>query len=107
MPLIPLKQDVYVRKNISEKHNGWNQKDYADPVLYKVRATEKIEVVTNERGEEKTATVKLMFDKLPDITYKDLISFTNELGVTIEREPLSIKPIRMVNGKPALTTIHL
>lgn len=107
MAIVPLKQTVTVRKWLADNDDGWSVEDWSEPITYKVRATERVEIVTNPIGEEKTASVKLLFDKLPDITYVDEITYINELDVKITRTPLSIKPIRMVNGKPTLTAIHL
>lgn len=107
MPIIPLKQHAYVEKWTDGNDDGWGTGGFGEPIEYKVRASETIEKVTNQLGEEVVASVKLIFDKLPDISYADRISFTNENGVTISREPLSMKPIRMVNGKPTLTAIYL
>lgn len=107
MAIIPLKQKASVRKYIADNNDGWATDDYAEPVEYAVRATERFEVVTNQLGEEATASVKLLFDKMPDINYNDIVSYTNELGVTIERKPISIKYTRMINGKPTLTSMFL
>lgn len=107
MAIIPLKQKVYVRKLITETTDGWGVETLGEPIEYRTRATEQIEKVTNQLGEEVTASVKIHFDKVPDIAYDDYVSFTNENGVKIERQPLSIRPIRMVNGKPTLTVVHL
>lgn len=107
MAIIPLKQTVTVRKWLADNDDGWANEDWSAPTTYKVRATEKVEIVTNQLGEEKTASVKLLFDKLPDITYADEITYINEMDVKVTRTPLSIKPIRMINGKPTLTAIYL
>ncbi len=107
MAIVPLKQTVYVRKLITDTNDGWDVDTHGEPIEYKARATEKVETVTNQLGDEVTASVKILFDKLPDISYDDIVSFTNELGVKIEHQPLSIRPIRMVNGKPTLTAVHL
>lgn len=107
MPIVPLKQKAFVRKYIADNNDGWATDNYAEPVEYTVRATERFQVVTNRLGVEATASVKLLFDKLPDINYNDIVSYTNELGDTIEREPISIKPTRMINGKPTLTSVFL
>lgn len=107
MAIVPLKQTVYVRKLITDTSDGWDVEEYGEPIEYKARATEQVEKVMNQLGEEVTASVKILFDKLPDISYDDIVSFTNELGVKIERQPLSIRPVRMVNGKPTLTAVHL
>lgn len=107
MAIIPLKQTVQVRKLINIEDDGWSDEMWSQPITHKVRATEKVEIVMNALGEEKTASVKLLLDKLPNIAYTDEITFENELGVKITRTPLSIKPIRMINGKPTLTAIYL
>lgn len=107
MAIVPLKQKAFVRKYIADNNDGWATDDYAEPVEYTVRATERFEVVTNQLGEEVTASLKLLFDKMPDVGYDDMFSFTNELGHTIERKPISIKYTRMVNGKVALTSVFL
>lgn len=107
MPLIPLKQTVMVRIWTEGSNDGWDAGGYGEPIEFKVRASETIEKVTNELGEEVVASVKLTFDKLPAIGYNDEITYTNENGVTIKRTPLSIKSTRMINGKPTLTTIYL
>jgi len=107
MAIVPLKQTVYVRKLITDTSDGWDVETHGEPIEYKARATEQVEKVMNQLGEEVTSSVKILFDKLPDINYDDIVSFTNELGVKIERQPLSIRPIRMVNGKPTLTAVHL
>lgn len=107
MAIIPLKQTVTVRKLVKVDDDGWDEETWSEPITHKVRATEKVEIVMNALGEEKTASVKLLFDKLPDIAYTDEITYENELGVKITRTPLSIKPIRMVNGKSTLTAVHL
>jgi len=107
MPMLPLRQKAFVRKYIADNNDGWATDDYAEPIEYAVRATERFEVVTNQLGEEVTASVKLTFDKMPDVGYDDMFSYTNELGHTIERKPISIKPTRMINGKATLTSVFL
>jgi len=107
MPLIPLKQTVTVRSFSDGNDDGWGTGGYGEPIEYKVRASETIERVKNQFGEEVVASVKLTFDKYPAIGYDDEITYTNENGVTIQRKPLSIKPTRMINGKATLTAIYL
>jgi len=107
MAIIPLKQKAFVRKYIADINDGWATDDYATPVEYAVRATERFDIVTNQLGEEVTASLKLMFDKMPDVGYDDMFSYTNEHGSTIERKPRSIKYTRMINGKATLTSVFL
>ncbi|WP_232696174.1 hypothetical protein [Brevibacillus daliensis] len=61
----------------------------------------------NQLGVEVVSGVQLMFDKLPNIAYNDVIEYTNELDVAIKRTPVKIEPVRMVNGKPTLTFVYL
>lgn len=107
MAIIPLKQTATVRKYNSNYNDGWDVEQYGDAIEFKVRATEKFELVTNQLGEEITSSVKLTFDKFPDIGYDDLVAYENEHGDRIERKPIAIKPVRMVNGKPTLTGVWL
>lgn len=107
MAIIPLRQTVEVRKPIPDDGDGWHEEGYGEPTVYKVRATERVEIVTNKLGEERASTVKLYFNKMPDISYNDEITFVNELGVEFKREPLSIRPLRLINGKPTLTVVFL
>lgn len=51
------------------------------------------------------ATARILLDKLADISETDTISFTNELGQTIERKPKEINVKRNVSGKPMLTEV--
>lgn len=116
MALLPLKQTVTVRKKITGGDDGWEVETWSEPITMKCRATETIKTVSSSSlsdglrrnvDEQITATLVLLFDKLPDIDYDTLITFTNELGVTISRTPVLIQPIRMINGKPSMTEVHL
>ena len=107
MAIIPLKQKVYVRKMTTQTDDGWDTEVLGEPIEYKARVVETVEVVTNQLGEQVTSTVKILFDKVPNITYQDYISFTNEVEIKTERQPISIRPIRMINGKPTLTVVNL
>lgn len=98
---------VTVEKWSNGNNDGWDSGGFGEPIEYKVRASETIEKVKNKLGEEVVASVKLYFDKLPEISYDDRITYTNENGVKISREPLSMRPIRMINGKPTLTAVYL
>lgn len=107
MAIIPLKQTAYIRKYTANNNNGWAEDDYAEEVAVDVRATEKFETITDRFGETVISSVKLTFDKFPDLNYDDMFRFTNENGITIESKPLSIRPVRMINGKAVLTTVYL
>lgn len=59
----------------------------------------------SREGEVVVAEARIMLDKLVDIRYDDEISFTNELGETITRNPKEINVKRNVAGKPILTEV--
>lgn len=105
MAIVPLKQRILVHK--PQETNEWGESTPGEIIEYKCRADERTDVVKNPQGVEVVSGVQLMLDKLPAITYDDVIEFTNEIGVTVKRKPLKIEPIRMPNGKPTLTQVYL
>lgn len=105
MPLIPLKQTVSITKPGTD--DGWGGTTPGVVVPYKARVSEETNVVTNQYGEEATTSLRIIFDKLPDVSYDDVITYTNELGVTVERKPVSIEVKRGINGKPLLTEVFV
>ena len=105
MAIVPLKQRVTVHK--PSETNDWGETTPGAIVEYKCRADEKTEIIKNQHGVEVVSSVQIMFDKLPDIAYNDVIEYTNELDVTVKRKPEKIEPIRMPNGKPTLTMVYL
>lgn len=106
MALVPLKQTVVVTK-ASGGTDGWGKPVPGVDVPHKVRATEETRVVTNQAGEEAVTQARIIFDKLPDLSYDDAITFENELGVTIKRSPVRIEVKRGLNGKPLITEVFL
>lgn len=105
MAIIPLKQTVIVTKPGTS--DGWGGSVPGVSITYKVRVSERTEIVKNQVGEEAVSSMTIIFDKLPDIRYDDVITYTNELGDTIERTPLAIEPKRMLNGKPIITEVYV
>lgn len=105
MAVIPLKQTVLVHKPAIV--DDWGEVTALPPITLKCRADERTEVVKNPQGAEVVTGVQLMFDKLPNITYDDVIEYKNELDVAVKRKPVKIEPIRMPNGKPTLTAVYL
>ena len=103
--MIPLKQTVLIHKPAIV--DDWGEVTAHPPITLKCRADEKTEVVKNPQGAEVVSGVQLMFDKLPAISYDDVIEYTNEIGVAVKRKPVKIEPIRMPNGKPTLTAVYL
>lgn len=105
MALIPLKQTATIYK--PDIVDDWGEVTSHPPITLKCRADEKTVVTKNPQGAEVVSSVQLMFDKLPAISYDDVIEYKNELDVTIKRKPENIEPIRMISGKPTLTQVYL
>lgn len=106
MALISMKQKS-TRKRPGAKDDWGNVVSEPSELVMKCRAEETETVVQNALGEEVVSDVYFLFDKLADIRYDDEISYTNELGVTVERTPIKIKPVRMPNGKAILTQVYV
>lgn len=106
MALIPLKQSVTIIRE--GETDEWGEV-ITPPVLFtlKCRVDEDTKIVKNSIGDEVVAGLEIVFNKLPDIRMSDFIEYTNELDVTVKRTPIKIEPVRMVNGKPALTVVYL
>lgn len=105
MAIIPLKQTITVAK--SAGLDGWGEPILGDELTFKARVTETTKVVTNSTGEEATATLRIVLDKLADISYDDAITYENELGVIVTREPLKIEVKRHISGRPILTEVFV
>ena len=104
MALIPLKQTItVVPPGIRDE---WGNSVRGVPYTLKARVDEVTATVQNQVGDEVLSGFTIMLDKLADLSYDHEIIFTNELGVTIKRKPIKIEPIRMINGKAALTTVY-
>lgn len=105
MSIVPMKQTVMVTK--ADGTDGWGETAPGAKRTYKVRAVEETKVVVNKVGEEAVTSARFIFDKLPDIAYDDVITYTNELGVKIAREPVRIEVKRGVGGKPLVTEVYV
>ncbi|OME86920.1 hypothetical protein BK120_08330 [Paenibacillus sp. FSL A5-0031] len=105
MPIIPMKQTITVTK--AGKLDGWAAPTPGEEITYKARVTEETNVVTNKLGEEAVAKLRITLDKLADISYDDVITYTNELDVTVTKKPLSIVPKRMLNGRAIVTEVFV
>ncbi|WP_340028999.1 hypothetical protein MHB71_05120 [Paenibacillus sp. FSL H7-0940] len=105
MPLVAMNQTITVTK--AGASDGWGDKTDDVVVVYKARVTEQTKTVVNTFGEEAVSSMTILLDKLPDISYDDTITYTNELGVTIARKPIAIKPKRMYSGRPGLTEVNV
>lgn len=105
MAIIPLKQTITITKPSGS--DGWGGTVPGSEQTYKARVTETTKVVTNKAGEEAVATLRIILDKLADVSYDDTITYSNELGVTVERTPLKIEIKRHISGKPLLTEVFV
>ncbi|WP_252431376.1 hypothetical protein [Peribacillus butanolivorans] len=105
MAMVPMKQSVIIqRKGVADE---WGEGGAVTSFTLKCRVDERTQVVQNQIGDEVVSGMEILFNKLPDVRYDDVIEYTNELGVTIKRTPIKIEPVRMINGKPTLTAVHL
>ena len=113
MPIIPLKQKITVKRvktvndPISDMYDGWGQPIPGDEITLDARVTEETKVVTNQAGEEAVTSLRIILDKLADVSYDDVITYTNETGVAVARKPVRIEIKRMLSGKPILTEVYL
>lgn len=105
MAIIPLKQSVTITRPGLD--SGWGHAAPGEVIPLKARVVEETRVVKNEVGEEVISSMSAIFDKLPSISYGDILTFTNEFGVTVSRKPLSIEPRRGISGKAVLTEVFV
>ncbi|WP_019241510.1 MULTISPECIES: hypothetical protein [Bacillus] len=104
MALLPLKQTITIKRE--GELDEWGESTGSSTSTLKCRVDESSKVVQNSLGNEVVAGMEITLNKLADIKYGDQIEYTNELGVTILREPIRIEVVRMINGKPVLTTVY-
>ena len=104
MAMIPLKQTITVtRPGVVDE---WGEGGTPTTFTLKCRVDERTQIVQNQLGDEVVSGMEILLDKLADIRYDDVIKYTNELGVTVERTPMKIEPVRMINGKPVMTAVY-
>lgn len=105
MAIIPLKQTVEVTK--AGVSDGWGNAVPGEVVTLKARVTEETNIVTNQAGEEAVTGLRIILDKLADISYDDVITYTNELDVTVARKPVKIGIKRWLSSKAAITELFV
>lgn len=108
MAVIAMRQTIMVKR--SEELDEWGKPVYNDLITLKCRIDEGSQLrqyrsAGTTSSETIVATARIMLDKLADIRETDTISFTNELGQTIERTPKEINVKRGPSGKPMLTEV--
>lgn len=112
MPIIPMRQIIQVSRDSSSELNRWGNPKAPKKFELKCRIDEGSNVVSSRtpgvvKGEEVVATARILIDKLADVKYQDVLSFTNELGETVQRKPKEINVRRNIGGKPILTEVIL
>jgi hypothetical protein len=113
MAVLPMKQTVTIIRSgdhVDDWLDEWGNPQESESFELKCRVEEGSQLtsyrsvgVTN--SEIIVASARILFDKLADIRQTDTIVFTNELGITIERNPKEINVKRGPSGKPIMTEV--
>lgn len=108
MGYFPTKQNVTIERGIGEL-DIYGKQTYSSLRQLKCRAVEGSHITVDRDSQVNGATIvcdlKLLFDKLADITYSDHITYTNELGTVFAGKAKKIKIQRDFAGKPVLTEV--
>jgi hypothetical protein len=107
MAIVAMKQTITVKRGGAL--DDWGNPTVGETFNLKCSVSEgstlmKVRSQGISQGDEVVADARILLDKLADIRYTDTISFTNELGETIERNPKEIN-VKRLNGKPLLTEV--
>jgi len=105
MAIIPLKQVVTIERYLDD--DEWGENGTMLTFDLKCRVDEVAKLVKDRAGNEVVSSAQILFNKLADVRFDDYVVYTNELGVTVREKPIAISPIRMINGKAALTEVAL
>jgi hypothetical protein len=108
MAILPMKQTVTIQRG--DSLDEWGNAFPGDSFTLKCRVEDGLAVrsyrsVGMTSAEVVVASARILFDKLADIRETDTIVFVNELGATIEKNPIEINVRRGANGKPILTEV--
>lgn len=109
MAMIPLRQKITLKRRAG--FDEWGAPLFEQPIEIRARVDEG-SYVTSDTGAKQTggvelASVRIFLDKLVQVGYDDLISFTNELGITIEQTPKKVTVKRNIAGKVEMTEVYL
>jgi hypothetical protein len=108
MPIIPMKQKITVSRGGALDEWGNPTAGTTFELSCRIDEGSTLSKVRSEgvsKGEETIADARIILDKLADIRYTDTISFTNELGETITRQPKEINVKRGIGGKPIMSEV--
>jgi hypothetical protein len=108
MAVLPMKQTVIIERG--DTLDEWGNVVPGETIPMKCRVDEgSTRQIYRSAGtkisETVVASARILFDKLADIRETDTIIFTNELGTTIEKNPIEINVKRGASGKPILTEV--
>jgi hypothetical protein len=108
MAILPMKQTVIIQRG--DTLDEWGNVTPSETIPMKCRVDEgsTLQVYRSagtKISETVVASARMLFDKLADIRETDTIVFTNELGLTIKKNPIEINVKRGANGKPILTEV--
>lgn len=98
-------QSVIVTK--AGASDGWGGTAPGAPVSHAAYVVEETNVVVNQFGEEATCQIRILINGIAAVSYDDKITYTNELGVTVDRVPVKINVKRRVSGRPMLTEVFV
>ncbi|MEK4311800.1 hypothetical protein [Bacillus sp. FSL P2-0092] len=107
-----MRQTITV-KRLSDERDVWgNPATEAEEFTLKCRIDEGSTAVKTRsnsiiKSEETVASARILLDRLADVRYTDIISYTNELGETMEKRPKEINPKRHIGGKAIMTEVLL
>ena len=100
-----MKQTVTITR--AGQSDGWGGYVPGQTITLPCRVDERTQVVQNQFGEEVVSSAEIMFSGLAEIYYSDTITYEDELGRKIERQPVRIEPVRWFNGKARLTVVYV
>jgi hypothetical protein len=108
MAILPMKQTVTIQRG--DSLDEWGNAVPGETITMKCRVDEgsTLQVYRSagtKISETVVASARILFDKLADIRETDTIVFTNELGLTIKKNPIAINVKRGANGKAILTEV--
>ncbi|EDW22152.1 hypothetical protein FO510_05615 [Bacillus pumilus] len=112
MAMFPMRQTIMVKRPSDELDRWGNPINEAEEFTLKCRIDEGSTVVKARnngvvKSEEAVASARILLDRLADVRYTDVISYTNELGETMEKRPKEINVKRHIDGKALLTEVYL
>lgn len=110
MAVVPMKQVITIERG--EKLDDWGRTVPEETIEHKCRVDEGTFLVEyrasgNVASREVVANARILLDKLQDVRYDDLITYTNELGIDMKQKPKKINVKRDISAKPILTEVFV